>query len=54
MGDGFEPLARADRRHFHDVVKDKVALIESVGRSGKLNRSAAILLNELRWLVGAR
>ena len=53
-GDGLKTLARADRRCFHDVVKDEVALIERIVRSGKLNRPAAVLLEELRWLVGSR
>ncbi len=47
-GDGLKTLARADRRHFHDVVKDEVPLIERIVRSRELNRPAAVLLEELR------
>jgi hypothetical protein len=50
MSDGFETLARADRRELHDVVKDQVALIKSVCRSGKLNWSAAVSFDEIRYL----
>ena len=48
-GDGLKTLARADRRCFHNVVKDEVALIKRIVRSGELNRPAAVLLEELRY-----
>ena len=47
-------LSSADRRYFHDVVKDEVPLVERIVRSGELNRPAAVLLDELRLLVGPR
>ena len=51
-GDGLKTLARADRRYFHDVVKDEVPLVERVVRSRKLNWPAAVLLvEELRSFV---
>src|SRR6266550_7305613 len=53
-GDGLKTLASADRRHVHNIVKDEVALIKSIIRSGELNRPAAVPLNELRSLVGFR
>ena len=53
-GDGLKTLSRADRRYFHDVVKDEVPLVERIVRSRKLNWPAAVLLEEFRWLVGAR
>ena len=34
--DGFKTLAIADLRRFHNVIKDEVALIKSVVRSGEL------------------
>ena len=52
-GDGLKTLARADRRRFHDVVKDEVALIKRIVRPGELNRPAAVLLEKLRY-VGFR
>src|SRR5207253_11471884 len=53
-GDGLKTLARADRRRFHDVIKDKVPLVERVVRSRKLHRPATVLIVELRWLVRFR
>ncbi len=47
-GDRLKTLSRSDRRHFHNVVKEEVPLVERVVRSGELNRPAAILLEELR------
>src|SRR5262249_48592229 len=48
-GEGLKTLASADRRHFHNVVKDEVPLVQCVGISSQLDRAAAILLEGLEY-----
>src|SRR4029450_13480237 len=46
--EGFKTFAVTDRHGIHHVIKDEMALIKSVVRSRKLNRSATVPLNEFR------
>ena len=52
-GDGLKTLASADRRHFHNVVKDEVPLVERIARSRSTEPARSRIAQGASHIVGS-